>query len=52
MYQVAQRSLADVLRIAALQTIVEVERESRAADLARVGAAADQLRAVVERAPT
>lgn len=51
MYQAAQRSFADVLKIAALTTVLQVERRSRAADTARVRSAADELRAVVERAP-
>ena len=50
MYQATQRSVADVLRLAALQTVVQVERKSRAADTARVRSAADELRAVVDRA--
>jgi hypothetical protein len=43
MNQATQRSLADVLKIAVLQTVVQVERASRASDNARI-------RAVVNRA--
>jgi len=54
MQQATQRSIADVTRIAALQTVVQVERQARAAEAGRIFTAASALLAevfaVVERA--
>jgi len=54
MQQATQRSITDVIRIATLQTVVQVERQARAAEAVRLFKAASALVAevfaVVERA--
>lgn len=48
--QATQRSIPDAISLAVLTTVLQVERRARAADAARLRKAADELRAVAERA--
>lgn len=50
MSQVTPRRLDDVIALAVLQTVLQVERQSRKVDIARIRKAAEMLRAVVARA--